>query len=127
MEIVPISDYAIAEIKKNIAKHLSNFRKKKQEHYLKEERARLEKEKGGRHWGKIFSPYSQQEVARLLGSKQPNVSKFENGTNQIDFYTLCQLAVLYEVDIEDLLPLKYLNNLDRKSLSKDNKRSIRKP
>ena len=49
---------------------------------------------------------TQEELARKLILQQNRVSNYENGYSTPDVYTLCRLAEIFDVTLDDLVEWK---------------------
>lgn len=49
------------------------------------------------------SNMTQEELARRLCGKKSLISNYENGYSTPDIYTLCRLAEIFEVTLDDLV------------------------
>ena len=52
---------------------------------------------------RILKGYSQEYVSDRLGMSQPNYSYIERNKSKVTFETLNQLAVIFEINISDLI------------------------
>jgi len=47
--------------------------------------------------------WSQKELASLLGCHKAQISKYETGATEMNYYRLCIFAQKFNVDLNDLL------------------------
>ena len=58
------------------------------------ERLKIERKNAG---------YTQEQMAKLLGIKQPSYIRYENGSSEPSLETLCQIADIFDVSVDYLL------------------------
>ena len=46
---------------------------------------------------------TQDQLAEMLNGKKRIVSNYENGYRTTDIYTLCRLAIIFDVSLDDLV------------------------
>jgi len=55
-----------------------------------------------------------QEVADILGTGKPTVSRYENGIIDINFSTLKKLAKIYNIKLQDIVAVEDENVVEKK-------------
>ena len=66
---------------------------------------------------------TQQQLATLLGIKQQYYSRFENNIAEPDIETLCKLADIFEISVDELLGHK-TNSYELESISFEDRQAI---
>ncbi len=49
---------------------------------------------------------TQEQLAGLLNGKKSLISNYENGYSTPDIYTICKLAIIFDVSLDDLVEYK---------------------
>lgn len=67
--------------------------------------------------------YSQDQMARLLGTSQSAYTRFENGSTKLDYSTLEEIANILDINVEEIIyhhlrfqPKSYFDHFNRRFL-----------